>query len=75
MKAIKETLAGIGDYGRAHRALMRGGAFANPLKAYQRKGCGCGPKLDGTPHWPFWTEAPRVSLASMRSAVGRWPVR
>ena len=70
--AIGKALAavGLGLFGGfVTRALMRGGAFANPLKAYQRKGCGCGPKLDGTPHWRFWTEGPR--RAQFRAEFGQ----
>ena len=42
------------------RAMMRRGAFANPLKERKTSGC-CGdaPNLSGTPVWKFWTEAPR----------------
>jgi uncharacterized membrane protein YraQ (UPF0718 family) len=69
--AIGKALAavGLGLFGGfVTRGLMRRGAFASPLKAYQRKGCGCGPKLDGTPHWRFWTEAPR--RAQFRAEFG-----
>ncbi|MFC3612150.1 permease [Lutimaribacter marinistellae] len=42
------------------KALMSQGAFANPLKNYKPAGCcGCGPKLDGKPHWKFWNEPAR----------------
>ena len=60
--AIGKAVAavGLGVFGGfAVRALMRGGAFAEPLRQYQRKGCGCGPKLDGKPHWRFWDEPGR----------------
>lgn len=39
------------------QGLMRQGAFAAPLKVYQRSGCcGSGPKLDGKPEWRFWAD-------------------
>jgi uncharacterized membrane protein YraQ (UPF0718 family) len=42
------------------KALMANGAFAAPLKQYQRKGCcGSGPKLDGSAVWRFWEEPAR----------------
>ncbi|MEY8839682.1 permease [Cribrihabitans sp. XS_ASV171] len=42
------------------KALMTQGAFASPLRTYKPAGCcGCGPKLDGKPHWRFWTEPAR----------------
>lgn len=44
------------------KALGGYGAFAQPLKVYQRSGCcGSGPDFDGRPVWKFWTEAPRRS--------------
>jgi uncharacterized membrane protein YraQ (UPF0718 family) len=58
-KAVAAVALGLFG-GFVVRALLSGGAFADPLRIYQRKGCcGSGPKLDGTPHWRFWTEAPR----------------
>ena len=58
-KAVAAVALGLMG-GFAVQALMRGGAFAAPLKVYQRSGCcGSGPKLDGTPVWKFWGEAPR----------------
>lgn len=58
-KAVAAVALGLFG-GFAVRALMRYGAFASPLKTYQRSGCGgCGPKLDGRPQWRFWGEAPR----------------
>ncbi|MFV0512963.1 MAG: permease [Jhaorihella sp.] len=62
--AIAKALAavGLGLFGGfAVRGLVRGGAFAEPLRQYRAAGCGCGPKPDGKPHWRFWTEAPRRS--------------
>ncbi|MFT7593488.1 MAG: uncharacterized membrane protein YraQ (UPF0718 family) [Paracoccaceae bacterium] len=59
-KAVAAVALGLFG-GFAVRGLMRGGAFANPLRKSNASGCGCGcgPKLDGKPHWKFWTEAPR----------------
>lgn len=59
-KAIAAVALGLFG-GFIVRLLMRQGAFANPLRVYQRSGCcGAGPKLDGRPVWKFWTEAPRI---------------
>lgn len=58
-KAVAAVALGLFG-GFAIRALSRSGAFAQPLKVYQRSGCcGSGPDLDGKPVWKFWTEAPR----------------
>lgn len=58
-KAVAAVALGLFG-GFAIKALMGQGAFASPLKNYQRSGCcGSGPKLDGKPEWRFWTEAPR----------------
>ena len=58
-KAVAAVALGLFG-GFAVRGLMRGGAFANPLRKAKASGCcGCGPKLDGKPLWKFWTEAPR----------------
>ncbi len=58
-KAIAAVALGLFG-GFAIKALTRGGAFAAPLKTYQRSGCcGSGPKLDGKPEWKFWTDASR----------------
>lgn len=59
-KAVAAVALGLFG-GFAVRALMRGGAFANPLRQAQRGGCcGCGgPKLDGKPVWRFWGAAER----------------
>lgn len=58
-KAVAAVSLGLFG-GFAVRGLMRGGAFASPLRKAPASGCcGCGPKLDGKPHWKFWTEAPR----------------
>ena len=52
---------GLGLFGGfAIKMLMRSGAFASPLKVYERKGCcGSGPTLDGKPEWRFWGDATR----------------
>lgn len=61
--AIGKAVAavGLGLFGGfAVKSLMSQGAFAAPLKEYKRSGCcGCGPKLDGTPHWRVWQEPAR----------------
>jgi len=58
-KAVAAVALGLFG-GFAVKALMRGGAFADPLRQVQRSGCGCGgPKLDGTPAWRFWREDAR----------------
>jgi len=61
--AIGKAIAavGLGLFGGfVIKGLMRYGAFASPLKTYQRSGCcGSGPKMDGKPQWTFWTEEPR----------------
>lgn len=61
--AIAKALAavGLGLFGGfSVKVLMRHGVFSAPLKVFQQSGCcGSGPKLNGRPHWKFWTEAPR----------------
>jgi uncharacterized membrane protein YraQ (UPF0718 family) len=58
-KAIAAVSLGLFG-GFVVKGLMHTGAFANPLKKAPSKGCcGCGPNLEGKPHWKFWTEAPR----------------
>ncbi len=58
-KAIAAVALGLFG-GFAVKFLTSGGAFAAPLKVYQRSGCcGSGPKMDGKPEWKFWTEADR----------------
>lgn len=42
------------------KAMMAGGLFANPLRARQSTGCGCGPSpFSGKPMWAFWKEDER----------------
>ena len=58
-KAVSAVALGLFG-GFVVRALMRGGAFAAPLRVYQRSGCcGAGPTMDGTPQWRFWAEPER----------------
>ena len=58
-KAVSAVALGLFG-GFAVWALTKRGAFTAPLRVYQASGCcGSGPKLDGTPVWSFWTEAPR----------------
>ncbi|MHA6264681.1 permease [Arenibacterium sp. CAU 1754] len=58
-KAVAAVALGLFG-GLIVRGLMRQGAFAAPLKVYQRSGCcGSGPKLDGKPEWRFWSEPAR----------------
>ncbi|MEX0283946.1 MAG: permease [Paracoccaceae bacterium] len=58
-KAIAAVALGLFG-GFAIKMLMKQGAFAAPLKVYQRSGCcGSGPKLDGTPQWRVWEEPER----------------
>lgn len=58
-KAVAAVSLGLFG-GFAIKTLMGRGAFADPLRVYQRSGCcGTGPALDGKPQWRFWTEAPR----------------
>ena len=61
--AIGKAVAAVGLGllgGFVVQAVMRRGGFVDPLRVYQRSGCcGAGPKLDGTPVWRFWSEAPR----------------
>ena len=46
--------------GFAIRALLRGGAFDEPLRAYKPAGrCGCGPMKHDKPVWRFWQEPAR----------------
>ncbi|WP_121061361.1 permease [Chachezhania antarctica] len=57
-KAVSAVGLGILG-GFAMRWLMRTGAFADPLRSYQKSGCGCGTKKNGKPQWQFWTEPDR----------------
>ncbi|RLK00591.1 permease [Ruegeria conchae] len=58
-KAVAAVALGLFG-GFAVRALMRGGAFAQPLREYNPTGCcGCGPKKDDKPVWQFWNEPER----------------
>ena len=61
--AIGKAVAavGLGLFGGfTVKMLMGQGAFANPLRVYDRAGCcGCGPKRDGKPVWQFWSDPDR----------------
>ncbi|MEX0327562.1 MAG: permease [Ruegeria sp.] len=58
-KAVAAVALGLFG-GFAVRFLMRGGAFAQPLREYKPAGCcGCGPKMDDKPVWKFWQEPER----------------
>ncbi len=61
-KAVSAVALGLFG-GFVVRALMRGGAFAKPLRVYERSGCcGAAPITDGKPHWRFWSEPARRSV-------------
>lgn len=65
--AAAKTVAAVGLGllgGFALRAIMAGGAFADPLRPRESKGCcGCGPSpMSGTPVWRFWEEESRVAV-------------
>jgi len=72
--AIAKAVAavGLGLFGGfTVYALVRAGAFAEPLKPFAvKKSCGCGPNpFSGRPVWRFWTEEDR--RASFREeAIG-----
>ncbi len=58
-KAVAAVSLGLFG-GFAVKGMMQRGAFSNPLKnTPDNSGCCCGPTLDGTPQWKFWTEATR----------------
>ena len=58
-KAISAVALGLAG-GFAMKYLVRGGAFADPLRKIQASGCGCGPNpFDGTPVWTFWSDPAR----------------
>ena len=58
-KAVAAVALGLFG-GFAVRALMRGGAFAEPLREYKPAGCcGCGPRKDDKPVWKFWQQPER----------------
>lgn len=58
-KAAAAVMLGLAG-GFAIKAMSRAGFFADPLKAQQAKGCGCGPNpFDGEPVWAFWNEPAR----------------
>ncbi|MEL6649156.1 MAG: permease, partial [Pseudomonadota bacterium] len=58
-KAVSAVALGLAG-GFAISALLRFGAFADPLRPVKASGCGCGPSpFSGTPNWTPWTETPR----------------
>ncbi|MEX0367836.1 MAG: permease [Ruegeria sp.] len=58
-KAVAAVALGLFG-GFVVKALMRQGAFAQPLKAYKPAGCcGSATKKDNKPHWRFWQEPER----------------
>ena len=61
-KAVAAVMLGLFG-GFAVKAMTIGGYFANPLKARQASGCGCGPNpFDGKPVWAFWNEGARRAV-------------
>ncbi len=58
-KAVAAVALGLFG-GFVVRALMRNGAFSQPLREYKPAGCcGCGPKKDDKPIWRFWQDPDR----------------
>lgn len=57
-KAVAAVALGLFG-GFAIKALMRTGAFAQPLRAYTPPGCGCGSNKAEAPVWQFWQTAER----------------
>ncbi|MEO0636858.1 MAG: permease [Pseudomonadota bacterium] len=58
-KAVSAVALGLFG-GFAMKLLLRFGAFSDPLRTYQRSGCGCGPDpFSGRPVWAFWKEGAR----------------
>lgn len=61
-KAISAVALGLFG-GFMIKMLIRGGQFAEPLKVYQKSGCGCGPNpFDGKPEWIFWRSSQRRAV-------------
>ncbi|MEM1366166.1 MAG: permease [Pseudomonadota bacterium] len=61
-KAVSAVALGLFG-GFAMKLLLRFGAFSDPLRAYQRSGCGCGPDpFSGRPVWAFWKEGARRTV-------------
>lgn len=60
-KTVAAVALGIGG-GFAVIALSRSSTiFDNPLKPYEKTGCGCGPSpFSGKPVWRFWSDSTRV---------------
>ncbi|WP_421726481.1 permease [Bauldia sp.] len=58
-KAVAAVALGLFG-GFAVKAMVRGGLFADPVRAISTGGCGCGPSpFKGKPVWRFWTEGAR----------------
>ncbi|MCL6282285.1 permease [Ruegeria sp. 2012CJ41-6] len=57
-KAVAAVALGLFG-GFAIKALVRTGAFAQPLRNYTPPGCGCGSNKAETPVWKFWQTAER----------------
>ncbi|WP_372570658.1 permease [Ruegeria jejuensis] len=57
-KAVAAVALGLFG-GFAIKALMRSGAFAQPLRSYTPPGCGCGSNKTEIPVWQFWQTAER----------------
>ena len=58
-KAVVAVALGLFG-GFAVKAMISTGAFSDPLRPIQAKGCGCGPNpFDGKPYWRIWEEAQR----------------
>ena len=79
--AIGKTVAAVGlglMGGFMMRALVRTGAFANPLKEQKSSCCGCGVNpLSGKPVWAFWTQSERRQVFGQTALeqalfLGKW---
>ncbi|MEM9199118.1 MAG: permease [Pseudomonadota bacterium] len=61
----------FGGYGM--HALTSSGAFSNPLKTAERKGCGARKPFEGQPVWRFWQDpARRVTFGEETLANGHF---
>ncbi|MEO0497351.1 MAG: permease [Pseudomonadota bacterium] len=61
-KAVSAIALGLFG-GFMMKLLLRTGAFSDPLRTYQRSGCGCGPDpFSGRPAWTFWNEGTRREI-------------
>ncbi|MEP1206246.1 MAG: permease [Rhizobiaceae bacterium] len=58
-KAVAAVALGLFG-GFVIKMLMGRGQFAEPLKVYEKSGCGCGPNpFNGKPEWTFWRDSER----------------